>query len=53
MPIQRGEVYYLDLNPVKGREQAGTRPVLVLSINPINTLPLWWSRLLSERRERM
>lgn len=40
MPIQRGEIYFVDLNPVKGREQAGQRPVLVLSINAINDLPL-------------
>jgi len=30
--IQRGEIYFVDLNPVQGREQAGRRPVLVLSI---------------------
>jgi mRNA interferase MazF len=30
--IRRGEIYFVDLNPTKGREQAGTRPVLVLSI---------------------
>ncbi|SRR6266404_8833457 len=38
--IHRGEIYFLDLNPVKGREQAGWRPVLVLSIDEINELPL-------------
>src|SRR6266571_4500530 len=40
MAIQRGEVYFVDLNPVQGREQAGKRPVLVLSIDAINSLPL-------------
>ncbi len=40
MTIQRGEIYFVNLNPVKGREQAGHRPVLVLSINAINKLPL-------------
>jgi len=29
--ILRGEIYWADLNPVRGREQAGMRPVLVLS----------------------
>jgi mRNA interferase MazF len=29
--ILRGDVRWADLNPVKGREQAGRRPVLVLS----------------------
>ena len=40
MPIQRGDIYFVNLNPVQGREQAGHRPVLVLSINTINQLPL-------------
>jgi mRNA interferase MazF len=40
MAIHRGEVYFVDLNPVKGREQAGLRPVLVLSIDKINQQPL-------------
>ena len=40
MPIHRGEIYFVNLNPVKGREQAGQRPVLVLSIDDINKLPL-------------
>ena len=40
MPIRRGEIYFVDLNPVEGREQAGNRPVLVLSRNAINRLPL-------------
>lgn len=40
MPIERGEIYFVNLNPVQGREQAGQRPVLVLSVNAINRLPL-------------
>lgn len=40
MPIERGEIYFVNLNPVQGREQAGQRPVLVLSIDAINRLPL-------------
>jgi mRNA interferase MazF len=40
MPVQRGEIYFVNLNPAKGREQAGTRPVLVLSADAINALPL-------------
>lgn len=38
--IRRGEVYFVDLDPVRGREQAGRRPVLVLSVDAINRLPL-------------
>ena len=40
MSVQRGEIYFVNLNPVQGREQAGQRPVLVLSIDAINRLPL-------------
>ena len=40
MAIERGEIYFVKLDPTKGREQAGQRPVLVLSIDAINRLPL-------------
>lgn len=40
MTIQRGDIYFVNLNPVHGREQAGQRPVLILSIDAINRLPL-------------
>src|SRR6267154_4488966 len=40
MGIQRGEIYFVNLNPVQGREQFGQRPVLVLSVDSINRLPL-------------
>jgi len=34
--LLRGEIYWADLNPVKGREQAGHRPVLILSNDLFN-----------------
>ena len=34
--ILRGEIRWADLNPVRGHEQAGTRPVLVLSHDVFN-----------------
>jgi mRNA interferase MazF len=34
--ILRGEIRWADLNPVRGREQAGDRPVLVLSHDVFN-----------------
>lgn len=40
MAIERGDIYFVNLNPVQGREQSGHRPVLVLSINAINSRPL-------------
>ena len=38
--INRGDIYFVDLNPTKGREQAGKRPVLVVSSDAINRQPL-------------
>ena len=40
MTIQRSQIYFVNLNPVQGREQSGQRPVLVISTNEINVLPL-------------
>lgn len=34
--ILRGEIYWADLSPVRGREQAGLRPVLVISHDVFN-----------------
>lgn len=34
--ILRGEIRWADLNPVRGREQAGLRPVLVISHDIFN-----------------
>jgi mRNA interferase MazF len=34
-----GEVWFADLDPTVGHEQAGERPVLVLSINSFNQSP--------------
>jgi mRNA interferase MazF len=34
--ILRGDIRWADLNPVRGHEQAGHRPVLVLSHNVFN-----------------
>lgn len=34
--VLRGEVFWADLNPAKGHEQAGRRPVVVLSHDVFN-----------------
>jgi mRNA interferase MazF len=34
--ILRGEIRWADLNPVRGKEQAGRRPVLILSRDVFN-----------------
>lgn len=34
--ILRGEIWWADLNPVRGREQAGVRPVLIISHDIFN-----------------
>ncbi len=40
MTIERGQIYFVNLSPVQGREQSGNRPVLILSIDDINQMPL-------------
>ena len=35
-PAARGDIWLADLNPVRGHEQAGRRPVLVVSVNAFN-----------------
>lgn len=35
--MKQGEIWYANLNPVEGSEQAGFRPVLILSGNLLNT----------------
>ena len=34
--ILRGEIYWADLNPTRGHEQAGQRPVLIISHDILN-----------------
>lgn len=34
--ILRGDIFWADLNPTKGNEQAGHRPVLIISHNVFN-----------------
>lgn len=38
--ISRGQIYFVNLSPTQGREQAGRRPVLVVSVDAINRQPL-------------
>lgn len=38
--ISRGQIYFVNLNPTQGREQAGQRPVLVVPTDAINRQPL-------------
>jgi mRNA interferase MazF len=37
--MRRGEIYFVTLDPIIGHEQAGMRPVLVVSNDVINVLP--------------
>lgn len=34
--MKQGEIYFANLNPTKGREQHGVRPVLIISGNAMN-----------------
>lgn len=36
--MQRGEIWLVNLDPTAGREQQGTRPVLIVSTAPFNRL---------------
>ena len=36
MIAQRGEIWFADLNPIQGSEQAGVRPVLIFQNDAIN-----------------
>ncbi len=36
--MERGDVFHVDLNPIKGREQAGARYVLIVSPKAFNDL---------------
>ena len=36
MNVSRGEIWLAELNPVRGSEQAGTRPILIMQTNTIN-----------------
>ena len=40
MRVHRGEVYFMNLDPVVGREQSGNHPVVVISADELNSLPL-------------
>jgi mRNA interferase MazF len=35
--MKQGEIWYVDLNPVRGSEQKGYRPVVIISGNLLNT----------------
>ena len=37
--LSRGEIWSADLNPVRGHEQAGVRPALVVSVDLFNQGP--------------
>lgn len=34
--MKQGEIWFTDLNPIKGSEQAGKRPVVIISGNLLN-----------------
>ena len=36
MIVKRGEVWYAELNPTRGSEQAGVRPVLIVQNDVVN-----------------
>jgi mRNA interferase MazF len=41
--VKRGDVYFAELSPRSGSEQAGRRPVLIISHDGFNQTPNWRS----------
>ncbi|MGC8494147.1 MAG: type II toxin-antitoxin system PemK/MazF family toxin [Syntrophobacteraceae bacterium] len=41
--MRRGDVYWADIIPRSGSEQAGRRPVIIVSHNAFNDVPGWRS----------
>ena len=39
MECRRGDVWKVNLDPTKGREQAGSRPALIVSVDQLNKGP--------------
>jgi len=35
--VKQGEIWYANLNPIKGQEQSGVRPVVIISGNLLNS----------------
>lgn len=48
----RGDIWWVELNPVRGREQAGRRPALIVSADSFNRGPrgLVWALPLTRTR---
>ena len=51
--MKRGEIYFVTLDPVVGREQSGRRPVLVISDDSINSRPLVITVVIGTSGERL
>jgi len=51
--ISRGQIYFVDLNPIQGREQAGRRPCLIVSSDAINRQPLVVSVVVGTKSSRI
>jgi mRNA interferase MazF len=51
--IARGQIYFVDLDPTKGREQSGRRPVLIVSADAINRQPLFCTVIVGTAAENV
>jgi mRNA interferase MazF len=51
--ISRGQIYFVNLGPTHGHEQAGRRPVLVVSADAINRQPLVVTVVVGTRASRI
>jgi len=48
MMVRRGEIWLANLNPTRGSEQAGTRPVLIFQNDAINKFTTTFLTILSQ-----
>ena len=53
MTVRRGEIHFVDLDPTRGHEQRGRRPVLVVSADAINRQPLVVTVVVGTSAERI
>ncbi|MSQ32831.1 MAG: type II toxin-antitoxin system PemK/MazF family toxin [Dehalococcoidia bacterium] len=51
--VNRGQIYFVNLSPTRGREQAGQRPVLVISADAINRQPLVVTVVVGTKAEKV
>jgi len=50
--LSRGEIWFVNLNPARGHEQAGIRPALIVSVNIFNQGPAGCGATYHDQRQK-